>query len=68
MKPWTVIFYRQYGKWSSTMPFATRGKAESHADQYLRSDEIKSHTGAVLVKNTREHIKDITFLEVELPE
>lgn len=64
----TVIFYRQYGRWCCTMPFPTRGKAESHADLYLRSDEIKTPDGKVIARNMRDHIKDITFVDVELPE
>lgn len=68
-KTYTVIFYRQYGKWSCTMPFETRDKAERHADMYLRNDEIRRvGTGELLLKNTREHITDITFKDVELPE
>lgn len=64
-----IICYRQYGRWSATMPFEDRKSAERHADLRLRTDEIKDKTtGRVLVKNSREHIKDITFIDVELPD
>lgn len=55
MKTHTVVFYRQYGKWSCTMPFERRRDAERHADTYLRRPE-------------KDYIKDITFIDVQLPE
>lgn len=51
---YTVIFYRQYGQWSVTVPFATRREAEKHCNMYLRDPR-------------KDYIKDITFHEVELP-
>lgn len=64
----TVVFYRQYGQWSCTMPFMSKAAAELHTNRYLRSNEIRGEDGTILAKNTREHVKDITFVEVELPE
>lgn len=62
-----VIYYRQYGGWYNTMPFKTRGAAESHADRFFRDNSIMKD-GKVIVKNTNSHVTDITFKEVELPE
>lgn len=55
MKEYTVIFYRQYGEWSCTKPFAHRNVAERHCNLYLRDP-------------AKDYIKDITFHTVELPE
>lgn len=55
MKTYTVIFYRQYDHWSVTVPFETRKKAEWHSKRYLEDP-------------SRDYIKNITFVEVELPE
>lgn len=69
MTTWFTIAYRQYGQWSLTMPFETRAQAEKHAKTYLESDEfVVVVDGVIFVKNTREHVTDITYLEVELPE
>lgn len=66
---WTVIFWRSSGQWICAMPMKTRAEAEKHADRYLRDNAIYNNkTGQLLTKNTNEHIKDITFIEVELPE
>lgn len=51
----TVIFYSQYHKWVATLPFESRKAAERHADLYLRQPG-------------KEYIRDITFLEVTLPQ
>jgi hypothetical protein len=55
MKEYTIIFYRQYGKWSVTVPFDNLRDAERHADFRLRDPN-------------KDYIKDITFHTVELPE
>lgn len=55
MKTYVIILYCQYGKWSATSPFNSRGEAESHADMYLRLSE-------------KDYCKGITFLEVTLPQ
>lgn len=69
MKKHWIIAYRQYCSWFATVPFADKSTAQKHAKQHLESDEIRRiDTGDVLAKNSREHIKDITYLEVELPE
>lgn len=64
----TIVCYRQYGNWSSTRPFASRKDAETHAIQYLRDNQIKAPNNDVIASNTRSHIKDITFFDIELPE
>lgn len=54
MKTHWIICYRQYGRWSATLPFESYHEAEKHCKMYLRRPE-------------KDYIKDITFLEVELP-
>ena len=54
MKTYTIILYNQYGRWTATNPFETRGEAERHADKYFRTPE-------------KDYYKGITFLEVLLP-
>lgn len=51
---WVIIAYRQYGQWYSTSPFPSRLKAERHADLYLRDPK-------------KDYVKDVTFINVELP-
>lgn len=49
-----IICYRQYGRWTATCPWDSRRDAERHADRYLQDPN-------------KDYIRDITFLEVELP-
>ncbi len=62
-KPYVIICYRQYGEWSATRPFDSLEKAKVHANMYLRSRE----EGTPFYVN-KDYVKDITFLDVELPE
>jgi len=52
---YTIIAYRQYGKWSCTLPFKTLKSAQNHSDLYLRDPN-------------KDYIVDITFITIYLPE
>lgn len=55
MRTWIIICYRQYGQWTSTVPFESLRRATEHVKLYLDRPE-------------KDYIKNVTYLEVELPE
>lgn len=56
MKTFTVIFYRHFGKWCTTVPFETIELAVAHREKHLK------------LALARGSIDRIVFQEVELPE
>ena len=65
---YTIVAYRQYGKWSCTMPFERRADAERHVADRLTTRKITLPDGKEFVTHNADHVKDITYLQVKLPE
>lgn len=51
---YTVVFYKQYGRWSVTVPFDTKSEARRHVELYLDRPE-------------KDYVTDITYHDVILP-